>query len=226
MKISEVVVVCLLLFHATETKFPWISQEEEPQCVIYSRFDYEVKVVQKLGVYENLFEDQKKINDEQKQRNEEQEREIGDLRTELKNIKEEIKENHSEDTKIAFFAVLSGGGQSIRSGQTIIFDDAVTNIGQAYDSHIGVFKALKDGIYQFTVTLLTDQNKEVWCYIMLNTNVVAKINERSAGSRHGSGSQTVILQLKEGDRIYVKNSDTASALWGDGYSSFTGFLMQ
>ena len=91
MKISEVVVVCLLLFHATETKFPWISQEEEPQCVIYSRFDYEVKVVQKLGVYENLFEDQKKINDEQKQRNEEQEREIGDLRTELKNIKEEIK---------------------------------------------------------------------------------------------------------------------------------------
>lgn len=226
MKISDVVVVCLLLFHATETKFPWISQEEEPQCVIYSRFDYEVKVVQKLGVYENLFEDQKKINDEQKQRNEEQEREIGDLRTELKNIKEEIKENHSEDTKIAFFAVLSGGGQSIGSGQTIIFDDAVTNIGQAYDFYTGVFTAPKDGVYQFTATLLTSNDKEIWCHIMLNGNTVANINERGTGNRHGSGSQAVILQLKEGDRIYVKNSGAASALWGEGYSSFTGFLMQ
>ena len=48
-------------------------------------------MVQKLGAFENLFEDQKKLNNEQKRMYDEQARIIGDLRTELKNIKEQTK---------------------------------------------------------------------------------------------------------------------------------------
>ena len=106
--------------------------------------------------------------------------------------------NHSVNSNIAFFAVLRGSAYSINAGQTIIFDDAITNNGQAYESHIGVFTAPKDGVYQFTATLLTSGNTEIWCNIMQNGNAVARINERSAGTRHGSGSQAVILNLKEG----------------------------
>lgn len=101
------------------------------------------------------------------------------------------------DTAVAFLAVLDAS-LSLGSGQIIVFERAITNIGQAYSSHTGVFTAPVDGIYQFTATLLTGNDKEIWCNVMLNGRNVANINERGTGDRHGSGSQLVILQLKEG----------------------------
>ena len=77
MEESGIFFVCLLLPHGTEGKVAWIDQENEPQCAIFSRFDYELKVVQKLGEFEDLYKEQKKTNE--------------DLRAEIRNIKEEIK---------------------------------------------------------------------------------------------------------------------------------------
>lgn len=220
MEASGVFFLCLLL-HGTEGKIAWIDQENEPQCAIFSRFDYELKVVQKLGEFENLYKEQTKVNEEQKKTNE-------DLRTELRNIKEGMKDHHLDtfpDTVVAFLAVLDAS-ISIGSNQIIVFERVITNIGQAYSSQTGVFTAPVDGIFLFTTTLLTENNKEIWCYVMLNGKDVARINERGTDGRHGSGSQTVILQLNEGDEVDVRNSKYLFALQGGAYGSFAGFLIK
>lgn len=188
------------------------EHDREPQC--YSRFDYEYKVVQKIVALENMYNELKTKNSE--------------LRMEIESLKstnEGLKSSEGEEPTIAFLAVLNVHRSNLAGKATIVFDTAITNLGNGYNSSDGVFTAPYSGTYLFSATILADNGGEVWSQFMLNEEKVAHIYARASDGRHDQGSNTVILQLSKGDRVYVQNYHK-TIIYGSRYSSFSGALLK
>jgi len=130
------------------------------------------------------------------------------------------------ETPVAFFATLTSYIQHAGRNQTIVFDRVVTNVGNAYNSHVGVFTAPVSGIYVFSVSLLgypghtnvyeLYKNDVLLSNIFLWTPVIGQ---------YESTSQTSVLQLNKGDDVTLRNRFVDEILHGDNYSTFAGFLV-
>ena len=127
-----------------------------------------------------------------------------------------------EGPKVAFFATMETK-VSVSAKSTIIFDSVITNIGFGYNIDDGIFAAPYDGVYQFSATMMTDYKGKIWAYFTLNGKRIAFIYGY-ADQGHDQGANTVILKLSKGDRVCVVNH-SASVIFGDGYSSFSGNLL-
>ena len=125
--------------------------------------------------------------------------------------------------KVAFLAIMEASA-SVSSGSTILFDTVSTNVGNGYNADDGMFTTPYDGIYQFSATMMTGQNGEIWAYFSLNGRRIAFIYAHGTESRHDQGANTVILQLNKGDKVGLMNQHT-STIYGGGYSSFSGNLL-
>lgn len=127
--------------------------------------------------------------------------------------------------QIAFFAVVSAGSLGdVGANEIIVFDKAVTNVGEGYNAQHGHFTAPVAGLYQFSASIMADNGKEVWTRFTLNNDDVAYIYARGTDDRHDQGSQTIILKLKQGDIVSVKNQKP-TRIYGDTYTTFSGFLL-
>ena len=113
---------------------------------------------------------------------------------------------------------------SVSEKSTIIFDSVVTNVGNGYNVDDGIFIAQYDGVYQFSASMMTGNDGEIWSYFSLNEKRIAYIYARASDGRHDQGANTVMLQLHKGDRVCVVNEYT-STVYGAGYSSFSGALL-
>ena len=113
---------------------------------------------------------------------------------------------------------------SVSAGNTILFDTVRTNIGNGYNIDDGIFTAPVDGIYQFSSTMMTVADGEIWAYFSLNGRNMALIYAHGTEGRHDQGANTIILQLNKGDRVCVVSQRTSGIL-GAGYSSFSGNIL-
>ena len=100
---------------------------------------------------------------------------------------------------VAFFATVKLMSLNhLGSHQNIVFEDVVTNIGNAYNNHHGVFIAPVSGLYLITTSVRSGSNMEYWAEVVVNGTVIVRLNERGTDNRHGSGAQTIIIALKKG----------------------------
>ena len=58
--------------------------------------------------------------------------------------------------------------------------------------------------------------------IMRNAQPVSNLYIQNGGT----ASQEVVLQLNQGDDVSIHNMDAGQKVYGHGYSSFSGFLLQ
>jgi hypothetical protein len=112
--------------------------------------------------------------------------------------------------------------------QNIVFDHVETNIGNGYNSHHGVFTAPVSGVYLFYSSILSNNNGEVWCQIVVNGSYKASIYTRGTDGRHDQGSLAIIVYLHQGDDVAVQNLANDHAIYSDSYiySTFSGVLLQ
>ena len=131
-------------------------------------------------------------------------------------------ENH-----IAFYATLSDH-TTLGQKQTIEFDNIITNIGNGYNGVSGVFTVPIAGIYQFSTTMFqfTSAENEIHTQLMKNNNPVG---QNFGNSNRASTTQTVIVSAQKGDIVYVRHHEILASIqqtiYGEGYSSFSGFLI-
>ena len=104
--------------------------------------------------------------------------------------------------------------------QDIVFDHAVTNIGDGYNQNHGVFVAPVSGVYVLSATLVAGNN---WGHFVVNGVTLAKLDMHN-GNKWQS-TQTVIVDLNVGDDVYIQNTELGGGIVGDRYSSFSGFLL-
>ena len=127
---------------------------------------------------------------------------------------------------VAFFATLSTDFQHTGENQPIVFDRVVTNVGSAYNPHVGVFTAPFPGIYVFSVSLLNYPGHTTKYHLLKNNDFISEIFLHAPDSGHREAtSQTVVLQLTKGDDVTLRNMYTGESLNGNNYCTFAGFLV-
>ncbi|XP_069103901.1 trichohyalin-like [Argopecten irradians] len=128
---------------------------------------------------------------------------------------------------VAFYAILSHGYDPITNTMDIHFDQVVTNLGDAYNGQASVFTSPKNGVYVFTWMVHVNTR---WVYTDLVKNGVT-VGTGFAGDSDYSmaGGNTVVVQLNEGDTVWIRIADHLSGTTIVHYrnvSSFSGFLLQ
>jgi hypothetical protein len=104
----------------------------------------------------------------------------------------------------------------------VTFDVVYTNVGDAFDVRSSHFVCPLNGTFLFSAHILGQNGRDVFAWLMLNDGHRAPLHgDGRAG--YGAGSQTIILSLKLGDRVWMQlNRD--SALMND-YTTFSGHLL-
>ncbi|XP_045202474.2 heavy metal-binding protein HIP-like [Mercenaria mercenaria] len=127
---------------------------------------------------------------------------------------------------VAFFASLNQHLTNVGAHQPITFNNVVTNIGNAYNSHFGSFIAPVPGTYVFSATLLSHYHSKYHAQFVKNGQGITYMIMSGSESDYGTMSQTVVLQLQKGDDVCVQNLRSEGPIYGDNYTTFSGFLQQ
>lgn len=134
------------------------------------------------------------------------------------------------ETGVSFSAVLTDALYNIVIGQTIIFNKAFLNDGNAYDVTTGVFTVPMDGVYLFSYFVAEINNDQIVLRLVVNGgNRVDAVAEGVQQGHNDQGGNLVILKLHAGDTVFVQAYDTsnvhidgAASYW---YTSFSGTLL-
>jgi hypothetical protein len=109
--------------------------------------------------------------------------------------------------------------------EIIKFDSVRTNIGGHYSPNTGVFTVPRQGLYMLSATVRSTGGKHLHCALWVNDVMY----ERAFGTNHSTGSLNTVLQLKKGDRVYIKkdskHSNSAEYMKGRYWSMFSGYLI-
>uniref|UniRef100_A0A674N3L4 Complement C1q tumor necrosis factor-related protein 4-like n=1 Tax=Takifugu rubripes TaxID=31033 RepID=A0A674N3L4_TAKRU len=132
-------------------------------------------------------------------------------------------------TGVLFTAVLQTGGNvgPFQGDTTLIFNRAITNVGEAYDISTGLFKAPDTGYYCFSFSYRADKREQSGLTLMKNSEAIVKaFNSNKPGSQHvDNASSTACLELQQGDKVSVVLPKSCHVCGIGGTTSFTGFLI-
>ncbi|KAL4224167.1 Complement C1q-like protein 4 [Mactra antiquata] len=138
-----------------------------------------------------------------------------------------IRKRQNPSTTVAFFATITKAAEdNLGIHQNLIFEDVLTNIGNGYSNHHGVFTVPVSGIYLLTSSVLSRHGQEYWAEMVVNGSPIARLNGYGTDGRHATGTQTAIVFLNKGDDVAIQNYINVDSFWGDKYSSFGGVLLQ
>lgn len=128
--------------------------------------------------------------------------------------------------RVSFSANLNSTHLTLGAGQTVIYDDILTNDGNGYNSKTGVFTCPFAGTYMFVVDSLSYPG--IWLKLKVNKHVVAILHVSPLiKDKHvlTQISRTAILKLKLGDHVKVENTAKNGEVFGLRYSGFSGTLL-
>ncbi|XP_071148760.1 cerebellin-1-like [Mytilus edulis] len=134
--------------------------------------------------------------------------------------------NQRDETFSAFAASLTAS-KTLGTGEIVKFDKVWTNVNNDYDSSTGVYTAPKPGVYQFLCTVMTYYNKTL--RLLLWKNGMKTVAVYPGANGHQTGTINMILELKKGDKVYIKQANTEKYIYSESaynYSMFSGYLIR
>ncbi|KAL8587630.1 hypothetical protein ACOMHN_045319 [Nucella lapillus] len=151
-------------------------------------------------------------------------RNVGDR---LQSFNAELRARANVD-KVAFTAHMSQIHVNVGDSGPFIFDTSITNIGDAYNNHSGIFVAPRAGVYVFAFIMVNDGDSgTIHAQIQKNRQILGVgTSDRIPGyNAYDDGSVFVTTRLVKGDHVYVKRRDGGTRVYGDVYTNFSGFLL-
>ena len=129
-----------------------------------------------------------------------------------------------------FYAWNSQTLSKIAQGTVLVFDNAITNSGNGYNTSTGVFRAPIASAYVFSWTIVSERGNRI--NIALEKNGVYYGMSQSDGvttQDNGSGSNTAVIELKAGEEVHLEVNDgddpSTHQVFGGGFSTFSGWLL-
>ncbi|XP_060607038.1 uncharacterized protein LOC132759306 [Ruditapes philippinarum] len=131
------------------------------------------------------------------------------------------------ENEVAFYTTHSQHDvQHLGQNQIIVFDQAVTNVGNAYSSQRGEFVAPVDGTYVFHVTMM---GKDVHAVTSKHFNAYIDVSGKPYSQLwvepYQQSSQMFVINLTAGKIVSVKNRVQDDGFIGQHMSTFSGFLL-
>ncbi|XP_073705712.1 complement C1q tumor necrosis factor-related protein 3-like isoform X2 [Garra rufa] len=153
------------------------------------------------------------------------------LTMQLKTFEE--KTEVSERAKIAFSASLSdlkNGFQFIgpyTQATTLVYKNAITNIGHAYNNNTGIFTAPVKGVYFFNFVVFNPHDISAGVRLLKNGNfVVAATDNPPKQDTEDTTCNSVSLILEQGDQIYLQLMEKCRVYTDKGRrNTFNGHLL-
>ncbi|XP_060709342.1 complement C1q tumor necrosis factor-related protein 6-like [Hemiscyllium ocellatum] len=106
----------------------------------------------------------------------------------------------------------------------IVYDVVNVNLGQGYSCNTGKFTSPKCGLYFFSYSSLPGRGLETDVALIKNNKAVSVIHSVLPSDSSQLSARTVILNLHQGDQVWVKL--VSGNLWSEGGSlSFQGFFL-
>ena len=138
----------------------------------------------------------------------------------------DIRTLNGSPNRVSFSANVHNSHLTLGVGQTVIYDNILTNNGNGYDDRSGIFTCPVAGTYMFVVDSLSYPG--IWLKLKLNKQEVARLHVSPLVKDKWSLTQisrTVILNLKVGDHVKVENIYKDGMVYAHRYSGFSGTLL-
>ncbi|XP_028277035.1 complement C1q-like protein 2 isoform X2 [Parambassis ranga] len=182
----------------------------------------EIKSLQRQNT-ENL----EKLNTESTQLRKQLQEQVTNLekqKTETDQLKQQL-----QAKQVAFSASLITEGSltvgPFNTYTTVIFKHVVTNIGNAYSPHTGIFTAPVRGLYHFEWHLCGSGPDPTGAVLVRNSEHIFNAYEQQT-SQHTTTSNGATLQLNPGDQVFVRLWQNCKLI--DSYNhhnTFSGHLL-
>ncbi|XP_053484627.1 adiponectin-like [Ictalurus furcatus] len=135
--------------------------------------------------------------------------------------------------KVAFSATLSTltsvsrniGPYSER--RTLVYENALTNVGNAYNPKTGIFTAPVKGVYYFSIVLFNPFDNSTGLSLMKNGEAIVSVSDNPPGAdTEDTACNSVSLLLEKGDRVYLELLENRK-VYTDGWrrNTFSGHLL-
>ncbi|KAL8591362.1 hypothetical protein ACOMHN_052626 [Nucella lapillus] len=128
----------------------------------------------------------------------------------------------AQPPRIAFTVSRSDPLGPVVQKTPVTFDKVHTNLGDSFDIYSSHFVCRINGTYIFIVHVLSAENRTAYGWVMLNNDHQMAFHG-DAQSRHGTGSNTIILHLVRDDHVWVQLNENSSLL--NHFSSFSGHIL-
>ncbi|XP_072041669.1 uncharacterized protein [Amphiura filiformis] len=130
---------------------------------------------------------------------------------------------------LSMFTATLTSSLHVSSGyQTVAFNSVKMNAGNDYSATSGFFTCRIPGMYSFSVTVLSHPQYDLNIYLMRNEVQEARAyyNYMSDKSGYSTIGHSIVLDLEEGDEIYIRAHPTTYLYAsGTGSNVFTGHLL-
>ncbi|KAH3693312.1 complement C1q tumor necrosis factor-related protein 5-like [Dreissena polymorpha] len=198
----------------------------EPSCPVCSKYEYEVKLLERVlsnemalaNTLNKITETRAKVEDS------------------LKSIQaENVKLNNAmlslevmKGPLVMFHARHLDGQYTYAANQDVVFKTVLANEGGGYDPNTGHFKASVAGVYMFTVQYCPF-TKKYGCFGIVHDG---KPLQRSFHYETDSAvcvSMQAFAKVAKGDRVWVRGSYVTSEIYsyeGERWSGFAGLLIR
>ncbi|XP_006785304.1 complement C1q-like protein 4 [Neolamprologus brichardi] len=153
-------------------------------------------------VQEAKLESQKTEIDQLKLQSEELAAKLESQKTEIDQLKQQL-----QVKQVAFSASLLDQGEGdtgpFNTQTTLIFKHVVTNIGNAYNKHTGIFTAPVRGAYHFDCHILGHGNIVAGAFLLRNEEQIYVVYENpTSGTVSASNGASLLLEV--GDQVFVR----------------------
>uniref|UniRef100_A0A3B5R8I4 Complement C1q tumor necrosis factor-related protein 3-like n=1 Tax=Xiphophorus maculatus TaxID=8083 RepID=A0A3B5R8I4_XIPMA len=152
------------------------------------------------------------------------------VETKLKEKSEALETKLKEKQEVMETSAATGGSGSIgpfNTDTTIIYRRLIINVGNAYNQHTGIFAAPVPGIYYFTFFYHAAGTQVVNLSLMKNNEiVVTTYDHKTSHDGADNGGNAALLQLQQGDQVYVRMYANSHIWQNDHITTFSGVLLR
>ncbi|XP_052802603.1 complement C1q tumor necrosis factor-related protein 2-like isoform X2 [Mya arenaria] len=131
--------------------------------------------------------------------------------------------------EVAFSARLSVTKEHMTDGTTVVFDQMISNYGDAYNPRTGIFTCTRTGLYLFSVSLeghYTDGQGDIPAAITMDgTHLGYLVSDPIKSGQDVQGAVTMVTQVREGQRVWVEVYYRNDVSVFRTFSTFTGVLL-
>ncbi|CAB1345812.1 unnamed protein product, partial [Coregonus sp. 'balchen'] len=133
---------------------------------------------------------------------------------------------HPQPLRVAFTAARTANYTPGTLDQPIAFDQLHSNLGEMFNTNVGRFTCPANGTYVFLFHILKlAVNVPLYVNLMRNDEVMVSAYANDGAPDHETASNHSILQLYQGDQVWLRlhRGSIYGSSWK--YSTFSGFLL-